>query len=106
MCLVNSIYSTVQNHLIVQCIFVFQNMIEKPEDRQIVKENCISMVQCKAIKQLELIEQKKFDDEDIQVIVTVTIIILMLTIVNTYNYNINSCKLDIQVIITVIIIII
>ena len=41
-------------------------MIEKPEDRQIVKENCISMVQCKAIKQLELIEQKKFDDEDIQ----------------------------------------
>ncbi len=41
-------------------------MIEKPEDRQIVKENCISMVQCKTIKQLELIEQKKFDDEDIQ----------------------------------------
>ena len=25
------------------------------------------MVQCKTIKQLELIEQKKFDDEDIQV---------------------------------------
>ena len=47
--------------------FSFQNMIEKPEDRQIVKENCISMVQCKTIKQLELIEQKKFDDEDIQV---------------------------------------
>ena len=45
----------------------FQNMIEKPEDRQIGKENCISMVQCKTIKQLELIEQKKFDDEDIQV---------------------------------------
>ena len=41
-------------------------MIEKPDDRQIVKENCISMVQCKTIKQLELIEQKKFDDEDIQ----------------------------------------
>jgi hypothetical protein len=58
-------------HLIFQLIFVFQNMIEKPEDRQIVKENCISMVQCKAIKQLELIEQKKFDDEDIQVIITV-----------------------------------
>ena len=41
-------------------------MIEKPDDRQIVKENCISMVQCKTIKQLELIEQKKFEDEDIQ----------------------------------------
>jgi hypothetical protein len=46
---------------------LLQNMIEKPEDRQTVKENCISMVQCKTMKQLELIEQKKFDDEDIQV---------------------------------------
>jgi len=45
---------------------VFRNLIEKPEDRQVVKENCISMVQCKALKQLEFIEQKKFDDEDIQ----------------------------------------
>ena len=43
-----------------------QNLIEKPDDRQVVKENCISMVQCKALKQLEFIEQKKFDDEDIQ----------------------------------------
>lgn len=31
-----------------------------------VKENCISMVQCKVMKQLEFIEQRKFDDEDIQ----------------------------------------
>merc|ERR1711892_501925 len=30
------------------------------------KENCISMVQCKVLKQLELLEQRKFDDEDIQ----------------------------------------
>lgn len=45
---------------------VFRNLIEKPDDRQVVKENCISMVQCKALKQLEFIEQKKFDDEDIQ----------------------------------------
>merc|ERR1739838_511606 len=45
---------------------VFRNLIEKPEDAEVVKENCISMVQCKALKQLEFIEQKKFDDEDIQ----------------------------------------
>lgn len=45
---------------------VFRNMIEKPEESQIVKENCISMVQCKVMKQLEFIEQRKFDDEDIQ----------------------------------------
>ncbi len=43
-----------------------QNLIEKPMDSQVVKENCISMVQCKALKQLEFIEQRKFDDEDIQ----------------------------------------
>ena len=57
---------------------IVQNMIEKPEDRQIVKENCISMVQCKAIKQLELIEQKKFDDEDIQVSQLICIINIFL----------------------------
>lgn len=45
---------------------VFRNLIEKPEDRQIVKENCISMVQCKVLKQLELVEQRKLDDEDVQ----------------------------------------
>lgn len=45
---------------------VFRNLIEKPEDRQVIKENCISMVQCKVMKQLEFIEQRKFDDEDIQ----------------------------------------
>merc|ERR1719481_2416562 len=45
---------------------VFRNLIEKPEELEIKKENCISMVQCKVLKQLELLEQRKFDDEDIQ----------------------------------------
>ena len=44
---------------------VFRNLIEKPEDNEVKKENCISMVQCKVLKQLELLEQRKFDDEDI-----------------------------------------
>merc|ERR1719175_35809 len=44
---------------------VFRNLIEKPEEREVKKENCISMFQCKVMKQLELMEQKKFDDEDI-----------------------------------------
>ena len=43
-----------------------QNLIEKVEEAQVIKENCISMVQCKVLKQLEFIEQRKFDDEDIQ----------------------------------------
>merc|ERR1712106_1272798 len=45
---------------------VFRNLIEKPEELEVKKENCISMVQCKVLKQLELLEQRKFDDEDIQ----------------------------------------
>merc|ERR1719415_285182 len=44
---------------------VFRNLIEKPEETDVKKENCISMVQCKVLKQLELLEQRKFDDEDI-----------------------------------------
>jgi len=45
---------------------VFRNLIEKPEEISTIKENCISMVQCKVMKQLEFLEQKKFEDEDIQ----------------------------------------
>merc|ERR1712062_459811 len=37
---------------------VFRNLIEKPEETSTIKENCISMVQCKVMK--------KFEDEDIQ----------------------------------------
>merc|ERR1719397_213498 len=43
-----------------------KNLIEKPEEAEVKKENCISMVQCKVMKQLELLEQRKFEDEDIQ----------------------------------------
>ena len=43
-----------------------RNLIEKPEEAEVKKENCISMVQCKVMKQLELLEQRKFEDEDIQ----------------------------------------
>merc|ERR1719348_2946158 len=45
---------------------VFRNLIEKPEEPEVKKENCISMFQCKVMKQLELLEQRKFEDEDIQ----------------------------------------
>merc|ERR1719189_2116838 len=45
---------------------VFRNLIEKPEESKVTKENCISMVQCRVMKQLEFLEQRKFEDEDIQ----------------------------------------
>jgi len=44
---------------------VFRNMIEKPEDVSMCKENCVAMVQAKVLKQLSILEQHKFDDEDI-----------------------------------------
>jgi V-type H+-transporting ATPase subunit H len=44
---------------------VFRNLIEKPEDHQVSKEHCIAMVQCKVLKQLAILEQRKFDDEDV-----------------------------------------
>ncbi|KAH1016253.1 hypothetical protein HUJ04_007507 [Dendroctonus ponderosae] len=44
---------------------VFRNLIEKPEDAQVAKEHCISMVQSKVLKQLQILEQRKCDDEDI-----------------------------------------
>ncbi|XP_021932780.1 V-type proton ATPase subunit H isoform X3 [Zootermopsis nevadensis] len=44
---------------------VFRNLIEKPEESTVSKEHCIAMVQCKVLKQLSILEQRKFDDEDI-----------------------------------------
>lgn len=44
---------------------VCRNLIEKPQDIQVAKEHCIAMVQCKVLKQLSILEQRKYDDEDI-----------------------------------------
>ncbi|XP_030240262.1 V-type proton ATPase subunit H isoform X2 [Drosophila navojoa] len=44
---------------------VFRNLIEKPEDASVAKDHCIAMVQCKVLKQLSILEQRRFDDEDI-----------------------------------------
>ncbi|KQS62958.1 uncharacterized protein Dere_GG20115, isoform C [Drosophila erecta] len=44
---------------------VFRNLIEKPEDSSVAKDHCIAMVQCKVLKQLSILEQRRFDDEDI-----------------------------------------
>ena len=44
---------------------MFQNLLEKPEEREIVQDHALSMVQCKVLKQLQLLEGRKFDDPDI-----------------------------------------
>ncbi|XP_077554986.1 V-type proton ATPase subunit VhaSFD isoform X1 [Haemaphysalis longicornis] len=43
----------------------FRNLIEKPEESEIRRDNAIAMVQCKVSKQLEILQGKKFTDPDI-----------------------------------------
>ncbi|XP_076340120.1 V-type proton ATPase subunit VhaSFD [Tachypleus tridentatus] len=43
----------------------FRNLIEKPEDSDVSKDNAIAMVQCKVLKQLDILQGRKFDDPDI-----------------------------------------
>ena len=46
----------------------FRNLIEKPEEKNIQRENSIAMVQCKVLKQLDILQQsgQKFEDPDIK----------------------------------------
>lgn len=39
--------------------------MEKPNQREIIHEHALSMVQCKVLKQLQHLEGRKFDDPDI-----------------------------------------
>lgn len=42
-----------------------QNLLEKPEDPQIVQENAVAMVHGKVLKTISLLQARKFDDQDI-----------------------------------------
>merc|ERR1719239_265342 len=44
---------------------VLRNLIEKPGEASISRDNSIQMVQCKVLKQLEILAGHKFEDEDI-----------------------------------------
>ncbi|XP_064454822.1 V-type proton ATPase subunit H-like [Ornithodoros turicata] len=43
----------------------FRNLIEKPVEEEVRRENCIAMVQCKVLKTLEILSAKKYEDPDI-----------------------------------------
>ncbi len=45
-----------------------QNLIEKPVDSEISRDNAITMVQCKVLKQLEILQQsgQKFEDSELK----------------------------------------
>ena len=79
-------------------IDLFQNMIEKPEESQVIKENCISMVQCRVMKQLEFLEQRKFEDEDIQVSFALKLIkVIKFLLIQKRNFQIRITYLDQQI---------
>lgn len=40
-------------------------MVEKPESPEICCNNAVAMVQCKVLKQLDILQGRKFDDPDI-----------------------------------------
>ncbi|XP_038665280.1 V-type proton ATPase subunit H isoform X2 [Scyliorhinus canicula] len=43
----------------------FRNLLEKSAERETHQEYALAMIQCKVLKQLENLEQQKYDDEDI-----------------------------------------
>jgi V-type H+-transporting ATPase subunit H len=47
-------------------VAVLRNLIEKPEDPQVCKEHSVAMVQARILKHLDLLQQRKFEDEDIE----------------------------------------
>lgn len=44
---------------------VFRNLVEKPENPEVCCNNAIAMVHCKVLKQLDILQGRKFDDQDI-----------------------------------------
>lgn len=59
---------SVKEKVIRITLATFRNLIEKPEEREVLRDNAITMVQCKVLKQLEIFQQsgQKFDDPDLK----------------------------------------
>lgn len=52
-------------HSFSLCVCLIQNFLEKSTERETRQEYALAMIQCKVLKQLENLEQQKYDDEDI-----------------------------------------
>ncbi|CEF64336.1 V-type proton ATPase subunit H [Strongyloides ratti] len=63
--LVEILSETTKEKVMRIILATFRNIIEKIEDREIVRESALQMVQCKTMKTLELLENKKLEDTDI-----------------------------------------
>jgi len=44
---------------------LFHNLLSNPTEPELAKENALAMVTCKVLKTLELLENRKFEDDDI-----------------------------------------
>lgn len=44
---------------------VLKNLLEKPTEREYKTDNALAMVQCKVLKQLQLLEGRKIEDPDL-----------------------------------------
>ena len=44
---------------------ICQNLLEKPTEREYKTDNALAMVQCKVLKQLQLLEGRKVEDQDL-----------------------------------------
>lgn len=44
---------------------LLKNLLEKSAERETRQEYALAMIQCKVLKQLENLDQQKYDDEDI-----------------------------------------
>lgn len=59
-CVVKSIIFDSPNVLLL-----LQNLLEKSSEKETRQEYALAMIQCKVLKQLENLDQQKYDDEDI-----------------------------------------
>ncbi|XP_076456871.1 V-type proton ATPase subunit H-like isoform X1 [Babylonia areolata] len=61
------ILSSTQREKVTRIILaLFRNMLEKPEERSVTQEYALSMVRCKVVKQLELLDARKWEDPDLE----------------------------------------
>ncbi|CAF4445906.1 unnamed protein product, partial [Adineta steineri] len=55
-----------QKEKVTRMIVAFlRNLLEKPESDKVIRDNAMTMIACRLVKPLELLSNKKFDDDDI-----------------------------------------
>ncbi|XP_037079682.1 V-type proton ATPase subunit H-like isoform X2 [Pollicipes pollicipes] len=57
---------TEKEKVVRMCVATFRNLVDKPTNASLARENAIQMVQCKVLRHLELIGQRYNTDEDLR----------------------------------------